>query len=517
MNSTISVRTYCLTPTGEVRRLTSAQMKLLHLDPCPVVVDEFAGCSIRFVEFLVRMVQRKPADIDRITCTLIRFAEDGRPDMERYRRESSATMDLLSDVLGKQEDPSGTIIDMRSTFQGMGCRWKPRGEEAMDLERAALGLSKVKGLNYSDATFALEGEAPIPRLSGDLEAPPVVDPEYLPFEGFTESGGHLSSKPGRDPVTERWEAMDAPFPTIRLPFETRFRKLRRLQPKAVPADVPLGLPVDLVVLATKTTGATCRLQGRGGVLTLRTSLGPDLIPGRILTVKPDRVWAYPGNTYVSGERVANRLDAASLGLVPLALEDWGPWNPKDEYWGDPGEPLPRWARPIVARGPRPSFELEACRPGHDPEDWDSDPIQEAIEFWNSGKKVQALRLLEAACQADLRYLDAHAHLGSFHFDRQPAKALMHYHVGVSIGYLSLGQNFEGVLPWGCLGNRPFLRCLHGFGLCLWRLGFFPEAKNLFERMLWMNPSDNQGVRFVLPEVRAKRIWDEFNAEEEGGH
>ena len=492
-------------------------MGLLHLDPCPVVVEAFAGCSIRFVEFLVRMVERKPADIERITCTLIRFAEDGRPDMERYRRESGAAMDLLSDVLGKPDDPSGTIIDMRSTFQGMGCRWKPRGQEAMDLERAALGLSKVKGLNYSDATFALEEEEPIPQLPGDLETPPAINPEYLPFEGFTGPGGHLPSKPGRDPVTERLEAMNTSFPPIRLPFETRFRKLQRLQPRAVIADVPLGLPVDLVVLATKTTGATCRLQGRGGVLTLRTSLGPDLVPGRILTVKPDRVWAYQGHTYASGERVANRMDVASLGLVPLALEDWGPWNPKDEYWGEEGERLPRWARAIVARGPRPSFELEACRPGNDPEDWDSDAIQEAIGLWNSDKKVQALRLLEAVCQADLRCLDAHAHLGSFHFDRQPAKALLHYHMGVAIGQLSLGPDFEGVLPWGCLGNRPFLRCLHGFGLCLWRLDFFKEAKGIFERMLWLNPSDNQGVRFVLPAVRAKRAWEAFNAEEDGGY
>ena len=515
MKSTFSVRSYCLTPTGEVRRLTLAQMGLLHLDPCPVVVEAFAGCSIRFVEFLVRMVERKPADIERITCTLIRFAEDGRPDMERYRRESGAAMDLLSDVLGKPDDPSGTIIDMRSTFQGMGCRWKPRGQEAMDLERAALGLSKVKGLNYSDATFALEEEEPIPQLPGDLETPPAINPEYLPFEGFTGPGGHLPSKPGRDPVTERLEAMNTSFPPIRLPFETRFRKLQRLQPRAVIADVPLGLPVDLVVLATKTTGATCRLQGREGVLTWHADLRLDVVPGRILTVQPARVWSHNGNTYLSGEQLANRSDAAALDLVPLALNDWGPWDPKGQYWGEEGEPLARWARPIIARGPRPSFELEACLPGNDPEDWDSDPIHEAIDLWHAGKPVPALRMLEAVCQADLRCLDAHAHLGSFVFDRWPARALLHYQVGVDIGRLSLGPDFDGVLPWGCLDNRPFLRCLHGYGLCLWRLGFFREAKDVFERMLWMNPSDNQGVRFILPEVRAKRDWQDFTDEEEG--
>jgi hypothetical protein len=29
------------------------------------------------------------------------------------------------------------------------------------------------------------------------------------------------------------------------------------------------------------------------------------------------------------------------------------------------------------------------------------------------------------------------------------------------------RRFDGVLPWGQIDNRPFLRCMHGFGLCLW--------------------------------------------------
>jgi tetratricopeptide (TPR) repeat protein len=316
-------------------------------------------------------------------------------------------------------------------------------------------------------------------------------------------------------MAERLEAMITPFPPIRLSSETRLRKLNHQQPKATVADVPLDRPVDLIVLATKTTGATCRLQGREGVLTLHADLHLDVVPGRILAVKPDRVWSHNGNTYLSGERVANRFDAAALGLIPLGLEDWGSWDPKDEYWGDEDKPLERWARPIVARGPRPSFELEACLPGKDPEGWDSDPIHESIDLWNSGKPVQALRVLEAVCRADLRCLDAHAHLGSFLFDRFPEQAVLHYEVGVGIGQVSLGPAFDGVLPWGCLDNRPFLRCLHGYGLCLWRLGFFREAKRIFERMLWLNPSDNQGVRFILPEVRAKRDWQDYTDKAEG--
>lgn len=65
-----------------------------------------------------------------------------------------------------------------------------------------------------------------------------------------------------------------------------------------------------------------------------------------------------------------------------------------------------------------------------------------------------------------------------------------------IGELSLPDGFDGVLLWGRLYNRPFLRCLHGFGLCLWRLGRTDEALAVFERILALNPDDNQGIRFL---------------------
>ena len=69
-----------------------------------------------------------------------------------------------------------------------------------------------------------------------------------------------------------------------------------------------------------------------------------------------------------------------------------------------------------------------------------------------------------------------------------------------------------MLPWGLVDNRPFLRCVKGFGLCLWRLGRFEEAQAIFERMLWLNPSDNQGVRFLVGEVRARLRWEDQHGE-----
>jgi hypothetical protein len=116
------------------------------------------------------------------------------------------------------------------------------------------------------------------------------------------------------------------------------------------------------------------------------------------------------------------------------------------------------------------------------------------------------------CQSDLRCLDAHAHLGNFVFDSTPQDAIRHFEVGLRIGELSLGDGFDGVLLWGHIDNRPFLRCIHGYGLCLWRLGHFDAAESVFDRMLWLNPSDNQGVRFLIDEVRAGAAWEERQVE-----
>jgi hypothetical protein len=110
------------------------------------------------------------------------------------------------------------------------------------------------------------------------------------------------------------------------------------------------------------------------------------------------------------------------------------------------------------------------------------------------------------CEADLRCLDAHAHLGNLMFDHFPKDAMRHYAVGMSIGELSLAKGFDGLLPWGYIDNRPFLRCMHGYGLCLWRLGRPDEAGRIFDRILWLNPSDNQGARFLVQEIRAGFAW-----------
>jgi hypothetical protein len=153
------------------------------------------------------------------------------------------------------------------------------------------------------------------------------------------------------------------------------------------------------------------------------------------------------------------------------------------------------------------YEMEQVLPGADPDNWDSDPITESNDRKDAGDIVGARNILCRMLEADLRCLDAHAHLGNMVFDRWPDEAMRHYEIGVRIGELSLGGDFNGVLAWGLIDNRPFLRCLHGYALCLWRLKRFAEAEGILSQMLWLNPSDNQGARIILPAVQSGEDWE----------
>jgi tetratricopeptide (TPR) repeat protein len=212
-------------------------------------------------------------------------------------------------------------------------------------------------------------------------------------------------------------------------------------------------------------------------------------------------------------RAVGLVDVAALGLVPLELRDQGIWDPAEHYWGEPDEPREPWELQVFDLGPRPEYEMEQVLPGAS-DDWDTDPIIESNELKYAGALAEARKLLNDTVAADLRCLDAHAHLGHLVFDHDPRQAQIHYEMGVRIAELSLGPDFGGVLPWGLIDNRPFLRCLHGFGLCLWRLGRIDEAAEVFRRILWMNPADNQGIRFLQLDLAAGRSWDECEGQDE---
>lgn len=282
----------------------------------------------------------------------------------------------------------------------------------------------------------------------------------------------------------------------------------RKKHRASEEDIDISRPLDLIVLNVKERAARCRIPGTVRIITFRSRDVWRTAPGEILTVRPGKYWRFSGNSYISGEVASRRIDIPALGLTPLRLEESGMWDPAREKWGEEYDPTPECVKPIIARGPRPLFRMELALPGSDPKNPFADPISRSKEMKAVGDLDQAYHLLMETAEEDLRCLDVHSNLGDLAFQRWPQDALRHYEIGLRIGELSLWRSFEGVLPWSFPSNRPYLRCLYGYGLCLWRLKCFSEAGKIFERLLWLNPSDDQYVRLIVDDVKACKIWED---------
>jgi hypothetical protein len=270
--------------------------------------------------------------------------------------------------------------------------------------------------------------------------------------------------------------------------------------------------VEAIVLKAGEQTARIRPIGADEEVTLRFSSTDilDVVPGHIVKVTPKKRWSHRGYQYMSGAIESARIDISALGLKPLGLTDCGEFDPDD------GEPYAEELADLWKKAARPTtaYEMEQIVPGSDERDIDDDPILEASEAWHAGACGKAEKILMDLLHADLRCLDAHAHLGNWAFDSTfpPVleRTLAHYAVGVGIGDLALGKDFAGSLPWGMIDNRPFLRCLHGYGLILWRLGRAEEALAVFERICCLNPWDNTGARFCWDAIRTGYRWDEWD-------
>ena len=269
--------------------------------------------------------------------------------------------------------------------------------------------------------------------------------------------------------------------------------------------------VTAVVLKCNESSLRVRVKGEDSTVTLRISSheAATIVPGQLVEAKLGKRWSWRNDAYATGSIERTWIDVPALGLEPIALKELGDWTPSETV--DPFVPpdpyAPMWE--LFATSPRRAFEFEGTAwgvgVGCDPDDPDACLVADAAEIADQDP-VGARSLLMDALLSDLRCIDAHVHLGNLIFEGNPATALTHYEIGIAIGDLTLGPDFDAVLPWGYIFNRPFLRALHGCGLCLWRLGRKAAAQEVFERALKLNPNDELGVRFCWGDVRKGGEW-----------
>lgn len=257
-------------------------------------------------------------------------------------------------------------------------------------------------------------------------------------------------------------------------------------------DIVVGEPVDLLVLACKSNALRCRLLGSAREVTLRTAVREE-IAGSIITVTPKKQWTHARHPYLSGDVSAVRIDASVLGLVPLALH-------REDASGAAG-------RDTAGSGRRPVYRLAQVAPTSD--DPAAELLLDAQDCIDARDYAEADELLHKVLALDLRHLDAHVLLGERNLPSWATLALHHFELGVAIGSLSVGADFDGVLPWGLVDNRPFLRCLHGLSRALLRCDRREDAAEALRRLLRLDPADPLGARARLAVIEAGKTWREL--------
>ena len=120
--------------------------------------------------------------------------------------------------------------------------------------------------------------------------------------------------------------------------------------------------------------------------------------------------------------------------------------------------------------------------------------------------AEAERLFTLATKESPEDADGWNGLGAVHFERGELKeSLACYEKAKARAVKQYGGMLPDVLSWE--EDRPALRALHGIGLNRYRMGDLDDAKAAFEDLLRRNPDDNQGVQFLLADVKKKKdLW-----------
>jgi tetratricopeptide (TPR) repeat protein len=124
-------------------------------------------------------------------------------------------------------------------------------------------------------------------------------------------------------------------------------------------------------------------------------------------------------------------------------------------------------------------------------------FDEGMEFWWRGDRRAALAYFRRALELDPQHADAHNHLGIASLDARKLKdAERHFRSAADGGEKRIEREGSEV-PWGIIENRPYLRALGNLALALTEQQKWAEALAIHQRLLTLNPNDNQGVRYLV--------------------
>lgn len=142
----MSVRVFCLTPDGIIYRVSLVQVDKLSRYPKSVTIREFAGCCIRFVEYIVQLTDKKIESINRVVYYLRRFDDNGNLDYKDYEENLNVHINAMWDDAFNNRDSTDNVIHMENKFKKNRGLWRPTHSELNMLDDVVFGITKVKKL-----------------------------------------------------------------------------------------------------------------------------------------------------------------------------------------------------------------------------------------------------------------------------------------------------------------------------------------------------------------------------------
>lgn len=133
----------------------------------------------------------------------------------------------------------------------------------------------------------------------------------------------------------------------------------------------------------------------------------------------------------------------------------------------------------------------------DPDDPASRAQELAFEAWDAPDRKSAVRLAKQALEIDPACVDAYNVLAECAPSAQQAGTL--YRKGLAAWeqtHAEALREWRGEF-WGIVETRPYMRALGGLALALTAVAKADAACEVWQRMLELNPNDNQGVRAPL--------------------
>lgn len=130
-----------------------------------------------------------------------------------------------------------------------------------------------------------------------------------------------------------------------------------------------------------------------------------------------------------------------------------------------------------------------------PQDVSRGLLNAAFRARSTSKKIA---LLKKAIERDPDCSLARVELGDAEFQLGNWKeSLLHYEEVVEREFVRW-QKEDKIEWWANLETRPYLRAIFGKGMTLWHQNDYASAAQGLSYLLKLNPTDNQGVRFLIP-------------------